>query len=352
MQKKLLYLLISIFIFQTGCQMVVVSNNKLQKMNDINITQNDSTINNNRLSNNINDINNGQSSQINIDVSQHDPLRIKYHSSYSKNRWMAVEGNLENGKKYPVILDTGASISLFVNDLHIIENKLPIIPLRNNNALVGWGRCFLQKLQIGDISLVNWPCFYKEQHTEIRFFGVPVLKDKAIVAGLGALRKFKYIAFDSTNEEVELSREKTFAPIDPHAWLQYPFSIEEDFGGNAFLFVNIPIAGENINLQFDTGSGKGLSLSEDSWSKIQQRINRIKLSNGKDLYPYIGLLPCKKGVIPKLEFGSRIVKDASVSVFPNDSPIVDQGSGLVGMQYFLDTTVVLDFERNIMWIKS
>ena len=352
MQKRLLSVLITSFIFHTGCQMVVVSHNRLNKANSKTLLQSSSSSESSLALNNIPNKGDNLPSQINEDASRQDPHRIKYHSSYSKNQWMAVEGELENGKRYPLILDTGTSICLFVNDLHVIENKLPIIPLRSSNAQVGWGRCFLPKLKIGDLSLVDWPCFYKEQHTEVQFFGLPLSKDKAIVAGLGALRKFKYIAFDSINEEVELSKEKIFEPTDPLTWLKYPFSIEEDFGGNAFLLVKIPIAGENADIQFDTGSGRGLSLSEDLWHKIQNKYKRIRLSKGKDLYPYMGLLSCKKGVIPELEFGDLIVKNAHVSVFPNDSPVVDQGSGLVGMQYFLDTVVVLDFERNLMWIKS
>jgi hypothetical protein len=46
-------------------------------------------------------------------------------------------------------------------------------------------------------------------------------------------------------------------------WTQYPFEIEEDLGGNVFLFVKIPIAGEEIELQLDTGSGRGLAITEE-----------------------------------------------------------------------------------------
>ena len=71
--------------------------------------------------------------------------RVAYHSSYSKNRWMVVEGQLDDGKKYPVVLDTGASLPLFVNDIHILENKndqLPDASSANIRLLLHTCRCF------------------------------------------------------------------------------------------------------------------------------------------------------------------------------------------------------------------
>jgi len=291
--------------------------------------------------------------QIDGNIEQHDPFRIKYHPSYSVNRWMAVEGSLGNRRKYPVILDTGASVALFVNDIHIIENKLAIYPLKsNNNDSVGWGRCHLPELHMGQVTLANLSCFYREQHTEVQLLGLPLAKGKAIIAGLAALRRFKYIAFDSVKEEVEFSLDKVFKPDHSDLWTQYSFEIEEDLGGNVFLFVKVPIAGEEIELQLDTGSGRGLAVAEELWEGMSNKIQHVKLRRGRDLYPYIGWMACKRGVAGELEVGNRTVRDARISVFPNDSPIVNERSGLLGMQYFQDTVMVLDFERNLMWVKN
>jgi hypothetical protein len=266
---------------------------------------------------------------------------------------MAVEGKLDTGRRYPLVLDTGASIAVFVNDIHIVENNLAIHPLaRSRNGSPGWGMCRLPTLHIGEISLSSPPCFYREQHMELRLFGLPLTKDKAMIAGLGVLRLFKYITFDSINEEVEFSIEKTFEPEQPDSWARYAFVIEQDLGGNAFLFVKIPIAGHEIEVQLDTGSGKGLAISEESWKTIAQEIGHPKLRKGQDLYPYIGLLPCRRGVVPVLAVGNQIVPDLMISIFPDDSPIVDRCSALLGMQCFQDTNVVLDFERSLMWVKN
>ncbi len=332
--------------------MVVVSGNRLENMADIPLVRPDEPINESFWAKDMHNGNGGVSSQIGQATKQQDPWRIKYHSSYSTNRWMAVEGKLGNGKKYPVVLDTGASIGLFVNDIHIKENKLPIHPLKSYNDSVGWGMCYLPELHIGQVTLVNWPCFYQEQHTEVQLLGLPLSKDKAAIAGLQALRRFKYIAFDSVREEVEFSLGKIFEPERSDSWAKYSFAIEEDLGGNTFLFVNIPVAKEEIELQLDTGSGRGLAIAEELWEKMRKKTQPVKLKKGRDLYPYIGWLLCKRGVIPELELGNRTIRDAKISVFPNDSPIVDECSGLLGMQYFQDTVMVLDFERNMMWVKA
>lgn len=348
MRRNILSSLLALFLLlQAGCQTAIVNGKRLEGMAGIRLMRPDDPDNRSYWAKDI------YSGQIDGSTKQQDPCRIKYHSSYSVNRWMAVEGRLGNGAKYPVVLDTGASIALFVNDIHIMENKLAIYPLKsNNNDSVGWGRCHLPELHMGQVTLANWPCFYREQHTEVQLLGLTLAKGKAMIAGLAALRRFKYIAFDSVREEVEFSLENVFKPGQPDLWTQYSFVIEEDLGGNVFLFIKIPIAGEETELQLDTGSGRGLAIAEDLWEGMRNKIQHVKLRRGRDFYPYIGLLACKRGVVPKLEVGNRTVMNAKISIFPNDSPIVDECSGLLGMQYFQDTVMVLDFERNLMWVKN
>jgi len=354
MRRITLRSLLALFLLlQVGCQMVVVNSKRLEGMAGIRLMRQDDPINGFNWAKDIYNGNWNHSNQIDVDTEQRDPCRIKYHSSYSVNRWMAVEGKLDNGRKYPVVLDTGASIALFVNDIHIMENKLAIYPLKSHNVdSVGWGMCYLPELHIGQVTLANWPCYYQEQHTEVQLLGLPLAKGKAVIAGLAALRRFKYISFDSVRKEVELSLKKVFKPDQLDSWTQYSFAIEEDLGGNVFLFVKIPIAGEEIELQLDTGSGRGMAIAEELWEEMRKEIQHVKLRKGREIYPYIGRLVCKRGVVQELEVGNRTVRNAKISVFPNDSPIVDQCSGMLGMQYFADTVMVLDFEQDLMWLKN
>ncbi len=291
--------------------------------------------------------------QIAGDIKDTGVCRVKYHTSFKRNHWMAVEGTMDNGRKYPVVLDTGASPGLFVNDIHIVQNKLAIHPLSPGKANGSqWGICYLPRLSIRKIVLMNWPCFYREQHLELQVFGLAIARDNAVIAGVPALRRFSYIAFDGVNKEVEFSLKKAFECDEPHLWAEYPFLIEEDLGGNARLLVKIPIAGYETSLLLDTGSGTGLAISEDMWKRISHRIQRDKMSKAEDLYPYLGRLPCKRAVVRQLSLGNRLFEQTRISIFPNDSPLLGRCDALLGMQYFRESVVVLDFERSVIWIKN
>ena len=287
------------------------------------------------------------------DPKQTNHYRVKYHPSCAKNNLAIVKGALQSGRMYPVILDTGASAAFCVNDVHIQENKLKLYPFRNNDGrTMNWGICDLGELRIGEMILVNWPCYYQRRHTEIRLFGFPILKDKTITVGLPILRQFKYVEFDNPGGEVNFSLDRTFEPDEPNLWRHYSFVIEEDEKDNTFLIVNIPIAGKINSLQLDTGNGGGLAINTESWNLISERIENIKIVEGKDLYPYIGMFSCKQGVIPQIEVGDRIINNVKLSVFHDDSPIMEGCKGLLGMQCFLNAKMVLDFEKSLMWVKG
>lgn len=286
------------------------------------------------------------------EIRQGDRYRVRYHSSFSQNRWMVVEGKLENGKSYPVVLDTGATPTLFVTDVHITENKLPIYPFSGDGESVGWGLCYIPGLRVGDLKFGKVSCTYREQHTEVQFLGLPVATDKAIIAGLPLLRQFSYIAFDSVIQIVEFSLGGKFLPSESAQWAHYKFEIVEDLAGNTFLFATIPIAGLDMKLQLDTGSGRGLAVRTELWNQLRNRIPKVKLKKDAELYPYMGWFNCQKGRIAKLEVGDRTVQDAELAVFPDDCPLVEDCQGLLGMQCFHDTVIVLDFERNLMWVRN
>lgn len=282
--------------------------------------------------------------------------RLKYHPSYSQNRWMVVEATLDNGRSYPLVLDTGASVALFVNDIHVSENHLSVHSLENGQADFGqqprYYQSCLPPISIGAVRVSGWPCFYRRGRALLPFFGLPASTRRAIIAGLPLLQQFRYILFDSVNQQVELSVAQEFVPQQPERWSQYPFVVEQDLVGNAFLFVRIPVAGVPTELQLDTGSGRGLAVRQQTWQRLQSQFAPVRLTEAAELYPYIGRLPCKKATIPAMQLGSRIIHNARVAIFPDDSPVLEDCDGLVGMEYFNDTVVVLDFGRSIMWVRN
>ena len=71
----------------------------------------------------------------------------------------------------------------------------------------GWnlGLCHLPELQIGEVTLVNWPCLYLERQMKPALFELSIGSDDSIIVGLPALREFKYILFDNVRGEVDFS---------------------------------------------------------------------------------------------------------------------------------------------------
>ncbi len=158
---------------------------------------------------------------------------------------------------------------MFVKDIHVRDNNLAVYPMETNRQNGhNLGLCHLPELQIGNAALIDWPCLYLERQKP-GLFGLSITNDNSkedsIILGLPALREFKYIVFDSISKEVEFSHDEVFEPAESGQWEQCPLSIEEDFHGNTFLFVTIPIAGDETELQLDTGSGRGLAIAEELW---------------------------------------------------------------------------------------
>lgn len=286
-------------------------------------------------------------------VEQGKSCRVKYHNLWQTARFMVVEGQIEgSGKKYPVVLDTGATQAVFIKNVHIRENGLHLQPVRGQMAQLVTGICDNAKVKVGDVKFIDWPTFCIRGRMGLSLFGLTVREDDSIILGLPALRMFKYIVFDGVDKEVEFSSQESFEPQNPVAWSRYPMTVEEDLHGNAFLFVQIPIEGQTVELQLDTGSGNGLSVSEEVWNQIRPEKANVKLRKGEEYYPYIGTAKCSKAVVENLSVGDRIVKGATISVLPEGNSVLEECGGLVGMQYFSDTEIVLDFEGSFLWVKK
>jgi len=281
------------------------------------------------------------------------PCRVKYKDDPGPLPSIIIEGELAGrSRRYPINIDTGQAHFIVVNDIHILENNLPIY----NKPGKQDGICCLPDLHVGNLTLSNLMANYYFQHSEIQLFGLPIKKDKQILIGLLLLQRFKYVAFDSINEEVEFSTAQSFHPQDRTLWSRYPFSKLSGSEGNPRIIVEIPIAGQNMNLVFDTGCQPALFTTEKIWQQTQKRLHKVKKSIKSFFAPFMGgNIRARTVIVKELNVGDRIVKNAFVAIVPDASIFgssMKNQEGLLGMQCFADTTVVLDFERDVMWVKN
>jgi hypothetical protein len=268
------------------------------------------------------------------------PCRIKYGRYYSDSTKAIVKGEVPQGRKYPVIIDSGFPVFIHVNDNIVRENNLAIRPIAEPSST---GACHLPFLKLGKVTIRNPRCMYTEQHWELQVCGMPIYKEKWIIVGLNLMKRFRYILLDGVRRELELSAEQSFAPAEPDNWSQYTFTIERHM-----LMVDIPIEDQDLHIMFDTGCGYGLTLSSKLWGKLSERLKVKDSRDFKKASYNAGRIPCQKMLISNLTIGNKLIKNAEVLVLPED----DEGRGHLGMKFFKDTVVVLDFERNLMWVKN
>ncbi len=268
---------------------------------------------------------------------------------------MAVEGRLgASSDSYPVVLDTGAAGTVFVNDVHLREDLLPV--LRPTGEHIGPERrgavrCQLDRVRIGPIVLEQPPCWYVPLQGESDDVATPTHRDNSVIVGLAALQELSYLMFDNIGRETELSYGAPFRPEDPGLWSKHPLEIRYDARGYPSLLTELTVAGERICIQLDTGSGRGLTVTETLWKRLSKKLPGVRFKRGADFYPYIGRLPCRRSHLDQLQIGARTIRHADLSVFPDDSVLFGHCYALAGMQYFQDTAIVLDFQGRTLWVR-
>jgi len=260
-----------------------------------------------------------------------------------------VMGLLNDDKEYPVVIDSGCSAHLVVNDVVVVENGLDILPLKEVGLKMG-GFCYVAQIEIGDIAITSPPCCYSLTHYEKQVLGRTTWKERDMLLGLGLMQKFEYVLIDNINSEVEFCEEGSFSADSNESWSQYPISIEADILNVSRLMVEIPIADEERKIILDTGADGSLLITEKIWETfssglkiVDESPDRVRMRDGwKEI---------KKIVVEKLTVGEESIANAKIGVMSNDS-IFGENFSLLGMDYFADTVVVLDFGRKLFWIRN
>ena len=66
-----------------------------------------------------------------------------------------------------------------------------------------------------------------------------------------------------------------------------------------------------------------------------------------------GFLPCRKAIVKNLSVGNVVIKNAEIVIMPEGTPYLPKDiPGYISIWTFKDTSVVLDFEHNLMWVKN
>lgn len=295
-------------------------------------------------------------------VLREEPNRVEVKwtdtSIYLKNRCrvkmleeqkVQVSGTLSNNKQYPITIDSGFNHFVLVSDTIVLDAGLEIYPVAESDGING-GFCHLDRLKIGDLTIEHPPCVYKLAHYEGRQLGRTNWKANTILLGLSLMKQFRYILIDNINNQVEFSNQDTFDPNDSDEWSQYPTSLETDSSPRERLMLDILLAGQTRHLLFDTGSGSGLIVAEDIWKTISSELTILKKADTRQRMMH-GFEPSKEITVQNLDVGNRQLNNTVIYMLLNEEPC-GKDFFLLGMGYFQDTVVVIDFEHNLLWIKN
>jgi len=261
-----------------------------------------------------------------------------------------VLAEVNDGKSYPVVIDSGATKYLAVTDSVVLDSDLAICPIDGLGKNVG-GLCHLEKLKIGALTIVRPACAYWLAHYERRVLGHTKWEGKKINLGLGLMKEFSYILIDNVTREVEFAANNSFNPQDNNQWHQYPMATEHDEKQKARLIVDIPLVGQPRHIKLDTGAGPGLILTESIWTTFSSDLQILRQKKERMASPLFGWLPCKMITVEKLTLGNIPINDARIHVIADDTPY-GQNEFWLGIGFFRETVIVLDFERNLFWVRN
>jgi hypothetical protein len=166
------------------------------------------------------------------------------------------------------------------------------------------------------------------------------------------MSKFSYVLFDNNNRHVTFSPFNEFETSDPSQWVDIPFVLEQ-VNGESRLMVNISLGGHDAHVEFDTCGGKpGLILRQDTWQRVAASVQAR--GGRKTLHPsfQFGWHRSRRYVLPELQIGRLNLKDTKVNVLSADDKFIQNFEGIITFDSFKETVVVLDFKKNLLWIKK
>jgi hypothetical protein len=258
-----------------------------------------------------------------------------------------------SGCKRSAIVDTGFSGHVYMNDLMVESCNLAVFPLNTNPATgSAVGLCDIPALRLGPMVLAHPPCLYEQMQWQFRVLGIPLYRHKIVLLGLDFMRPFSYVLLDNTRHTIAFSPRAAFEPDKPSDWLRLPFALEK-VDDNLRMMMDFPVGGNKVRVEFDTGGARpGLTLREAAWTRVASSVRARATGAGHCQSYQYGPTPCRKYSIPQLNVGRMELKDAAVDVLPDSHPLLKDLDGILSLDYFRTTVVVMDFKKSLIWIRQ
>jgi hypothetical protein len=277
------------------------------------------------------------------------PVRLSYSPYVNLFQNVGVTGTFPDGSDYFVRIDSGYPWYVGLTDTVVTDHNLAICAISDDALPIGV--CRLDSLRLGDITIEDPPTLYFEQHWEVQLLGLPLWRERAVLIGLKLMEEFSYVLFDNRRNEVEFGAKDDLFDPGAEAWSAYPLKIEIDPQEQRRLMVDMPIAGKIFRVWFDTGNPGGLELASAVWEQIEPLVRVKDEKTDSVMYWQFGDVACEKKTVAKLPLGFKTIRDAEVVVLSEGGPFYDTYAA-IGMDVFKRNVVVIDFGRNLLWVKE
>jgi len=276
---------------------------------------------------------------------------VNYVNYYSHGKPTTVHIPVEVGRghTYKANVDTGfGGACLFTGDI-VLKEKFSIIPRgTHGRRSLFQGICLIPSFRVGAFYTEDAPCYYAEQQWQKRFMGMPISKRSDILIGIDFLKCFKYVAFDGVHQRVQFSHSKSFRPSEPlHGgeWIALPMRLDHPESFNERILVDIPVVGQYLTVMFDSGGTEpGLRLHPNDWRTIFPYVGVRHYKTVTVNYWQWGRRRCKRAMLEPFEMAGMVMRDKEVDIYDRVS--------MMSLVYFHDTTVVIDFENSLLWIRK
>lgn len=271
-----------------------------------------------------------------------------WNREYSLLGVPVVKGTI-NGKAYPVAFDTGNSISATViEDIHVRENGLPLY-LFDESKPGSAGMALVDEFRIGSLYASNYPCMVLENHTQIKFLGIPIGRSRHMIFPLVIMTESKYFEFDQINQTVQFSTKSSYKP-DTAQWISIPFKSQD-----RCLLIDIEIEGIKTVLMLDTGAGYQMELQKKLVDQLflkQPEWEAARKHKVTVFGPYSdGKQVGRRFKAKQFRLGEHVLNDVQI-IYGTNSYEKMPYQGVIGFELFKDTVMCLDFEKNLLWVKK
>lgn len=260
----------------------------------------------------------------------------------------AIAARLNGGSPVPLVVDTGAPVTLIHASVALKNNVGIADPEKLRSyyqGLAGDERTYfglIRQMAAGDLLFRNVFTAIRTQSYERRFLGlVPHLHWEGNLIGMSSLFRFAYLTLDYHGRKVTLSSREWYTEPQGSLLARVPFELK-----SAQVLVDLRVDATNqFKALVDTGNDAPLMMS----SNLVWKTGYQSLAEAGKKGKYVGLggeMETRTFTLPRVEFGGVTFTNVATVSGPESFGVV------LGSGFLKEYKTTFDFRRKILWLEK